>query len=69
MAILKLYGLPKATCTRRVATVLDELKIPFELILVDLLKGEHKTPEYLEKEPFGQIPYIVCTHPAAPLEY
>ncbi|KAJ7212786.1 glutathione S-transferase [Mycena rebaudengoi] len=58
MAILKLYGLPKATSTWRVATVLHELKVPFELILVDLLKGEHKTPEYLEKQPFGQIPYI-----------
>ncbi|KAJ7759649.1 glutathione S-transferase [Mycena metata] len=58
MAILKLHGSKLATCTRRVGTVLHELKVPFELVEVDLFKGEQKTPEYLEKQPFGQIPYI-----------
>ncbi|KAJ7284362.1 glutathione S-transferase [Mycena rebaudengoi] len=58
MAILKLYGWSKATCTQRVATVLHELKVPFELIEVKLAEKEHKSPAYLEKQPFGQIPYI-----------
>ncbi|KAJ7174824.1 glutathione S-transferase [Mycena filopes] len=58
MAILKLHGSKFATCTRRVATVLHELQVPFELVEVDLMKGEHKTPAYLTKQPFGQIPYI-----------
>ncbi|KAF7342234.1 hypothetical protein MVEN_01811400 [Mycena venus] len=58
MAILKLYGGKIATCTRRVATVLHELKVPFELIEVDVMNGQHKTPEYLKFQPFGQIPYI-----------
>ncbi|KAJ7483864.1 glutathione S-transferase [Mycena galericulata] len=58
MAILKLYGHPQATCTRRVATTLHELKVPFELIVVDMANGEHKTAAYLAKQPFGQIPYI-----------
>ncbi|KAJ6605431.1 glutathione S-transferase [Mycena vulgaris] len=58
MAILKLHGAKVATCTRRVATVLHELKVPFELIEVDVMNGEHKTPAYMEKQPFGQIPYI-----------
>ncbi|KAJ6595078.1 glutathione S-transferase [Mycena vulgaris] len=58
MAILKLYGGKMATCTRRVATVLHEHKVPFELIEVDMAHGEHKSPAYLEKQPFGQIPYI-----------
>ncbi|KAJ7864599.1 thioredoxin-like protein [Mycena olivaceomarginata] len=58
MAILKLYGSSFATCTRRVGAVLHELKIPFELVSVDVMNGAHKTPEYLEKQPFGQIPYI-----------
>jgi glutathione S-transferase len=39
---------------------LHEKKVPFELVPVDLSKGEHKTPEYLAKHPYGQIPYIVC---------
>ncbi|KAJ7250087.1 glutathione S-transferase [Mycena haematopus] len=58
MAILKLHGWKLATCTRRVATVLHELKVPFELIDVDLMKGEQKTPEYMKFQPFGLIPYI-----------
>jgi glutathione S-transferase len=67
MAILKLYGWPKSTCTRRVAAVLHALKVPFELVELKIMEGEHKTPAYLEKQPFGQIPYIVRTQPAAPL--
>ncbi|KAF7349052.1 hypothetical protein MVEN_01426900 [Mycena venus] len=58
MAPLKLHGSEKASCTRRVATVLRELRIPFELIHVDWAKGEHKSAAFLEKQPFGQIPYI-----------
>ncbi|KAJ7887122.1 glutathione S-transferase [Mycena olivaceomarginata] len=58
MAILKLHGWSIATCTRRVATVLHELKIPFELVPVNVMAGEHKTPAHMEKQPFGQIPYI-----------
>lgn len=57
--VLKLYGYPFSNCTRRVAVVLAEKEVPFQLISVDLIKGEQKTPEVLEKQPFGQIPYIV----------
>ncbi|KAF8972268.1 glutathione S-transferase [Flammula alnicola] len=56
--VLKLYGSALSTCTRRVAVVLHEKQVPFEFHNVDLSKGEHKTPEYLKKQPFGQVPYI-----------
>jgi glutathione S-transferase len=56
--VLKLYGSPTSTCTQRVATVLYEKKVPYQLYPIDLTKGEHKTPEYLDKQPFGQVPYI-----------
>jgi len=56
--VLKLHGMHLSTCTKRVATVLAEKKVPFELIPVDLYKGEHKSAEHLKKQPFGQIPYI-----------
>ncbi|KAI3609800.1 glutathione s-transferase [Moniliophthora roreri] len=56
--VLKLYGRATATCTLRVAVVLYEKQIPYEFHAIDLFKGEQKTPEYLEKQPFGQIPYI-----------
>ncbi|KAI0826150.1 glutathione S-transferase-like protein [Irpex lacteus] len=56
--VLKLYGNALAGCTQRVLVTLKEKNVPYELIKVDLTKGEHKTPAYLEKQPFGQIPYI-----------
>ncbi|TFK36730.1 glutathione S-transferase, partial [Crucibulum laeve] len=45
-------------CTRRVATVLHEKQVPFEFIEINFSKGEHKSPIFLEKQPFGQVPYI-----------
>ncbi|KAJ8468220.1 hypothetical protein ONZ45_g17324 [Pleurotus djamor] len=56
--VLKLYGSSIAICTKRVANILHEKQVPFELVTVDIFKGEHKKPEYLEKQPFGQTPYI-----------
>ncbi|KAG6827673.1 hypothetical protein H0H93_015427, partial [Arthromyces matolae] len=56
--VLKLYGSGNSTCSRRVGAFLREKKIPFQLIEIDMMKGEHKSPAYLEKQPFGQIPYI-----------
>ncbi|KAF9475961.1 thioredoxin-like protein [Pholiota conissans] len=56
--VLKLYGHPLSTCTRRVAVVLHEKNVPFEFHSIDLAKGEHKSAEFLEKQPFGQVPYI-----------
>ena len=56
--VLKLYGCTISTCTRRVATVLNEKNIPYELIPVQTSKNEQKVSSFLEKQPFGQIPYI-----------
>lgn len=56
--VLKLYGNPNATCTRRVLTVLKHFDVPYELVHIELSTGEHKAPAYIEKQPFGQIPYI-----------
>ena len=58
--VLKLYGVYRSPWVRLVAAVLNEKQVPFELISVDLANGEHKSPEYLAKHPFGQVPYIVC---------
>lgn len=57
--VLKLYGPPLSTCTRRVAIVLHEKQVPFELHPINFAKGEHKAPEFLARQPFGQAPYIV----------
>ena len=58
--VLKLYGIYRSPWVRLAATVLHEKKVPFELVPVDLDNKENKSPEYLEKHPFGQVPYIVC---------
>jgi glutathione S-transferase len=57
--VLKLYGFAQSTCMRTVGTTLHEKEIPFEFIPIDYSKGEHKSPEYLKKQPFGVVPYIV----------
>ena len=57
--VLKLHGSPISTCTKRVATVLREKNVPFELVAIDFAKGEHKSPGFTAHQPFGQVPYIV----------
>ncbi|EFW18159.1 hypothetical protein D8B26_005003 [Coccidioides posadasii str. Silveira] len=56
--VLKLHGSPVSTCTKRVAMVLHEKNVPFEFHPVDLAKGEQKAPEFISRQPFGQVPYI-----------
>ncbi|WP_333793614.1 glutathione S-transferase family protein [Hyphomicrobium sp.] len=38
--------------------MLHELGEPFEIVPVDLQKGEHKSPEFLELNPMGKIPVL-----------
>ncbi|KAF9231925.1 glutathione S-transferase [Melanogaster broomeanus] len=57
--VLKLHGFPISTCTRLVALICKEKEIPCELIVVDLTKGEKKSPAFMQHQPFGVIPYIV----------
>jgi Glutathione S-transferase len=57
--VLHLYAAPLSTASARVAQVLREKKVPFEFHPIDLSKKEQKTEEYLAKQPFGQVPYIV----------
>ena len=57
-----MYGAPMSTCTRRVAVVLKEKNIPYELKVIDFAKREHKDPEYIAKlQPFGQVPVLIVS--------
>ncbi|MEM6385575.1 MAG: glutathione S-transferase family protein [Pseudomonadota bacterium] len=38
---------------------MTQLGTPFELSLVNVLTGEQKTPEYLQINPLGVVPYLV----------
>jgi glutathione S-transferase len=55
---MKLYGHPYSTCTRKVLTTLAEKGHEAEFVLVDLMKGEHKSPAHLARQPFGQVPAL-----------
>ncbi|XAR58105.1 Glutathione transferase [Bertholletia excelsa] len=55
---LKVYGPVRAACPQRVLACLLEMGVEFELIRVDLDSGEHKQPDFLLRQPFGQVPAI-----------
>lgn len=54
--VLKLHGLSASIATRRVAVVAKELGVPYELVDVNVFKGEHKSEDFIKKHPFGRIP-------------
>jgi len=43
---------------RLVGAILHEKKVPFDLVPIDTANGESKTPEFVAKQPYGQVPYI-----------
>lgn len=55
---MKLYDNPTAPNPRRVRVFLAEKDIEVEHVSVDLQAGEHKTPEFLQKNMNGQIPVL-----------
>jgi len=57
--VLKLYGSDLSPYTKTVGMILYEKQIAFEFHFIDTLKGEHKTSGHFEKQPMGQVPYIV----------
>ncbi|WP_437722377.1 glutathione S-transferase family protein [Sorangium sp. So ce861] len=55
---IRLYRHPLSGHAHRVELFLSLLRLPFELVDVDLKGGAQKTPEFLRKSPFGQVPVI-----------
>lgn len=49
---------------------LGELALPYEPVMLDMRKGEHKQPAFLAVNPFGKVRCIkyACTHPGASCE-
>jgi glutathione S-transferase len=56
--MLKIFGHPMSTCTRKVLTTLAETNTPYEFVLVDFATGAHKQPAHLSRQPFGQVPTL-----------
>jgi glutathione S-transferase len=57
--MIKLYGHEMSGNSYKARLLLELLDINYEWIKVDLMKGEHKSPEYLVLNPFGQVPLLV----------
>ncbi|AET00336.1 putative glutathione transferase [Medicago truncatula] len=55
--VVKVYG-PHCASAKRVLVCLVEKEIEFEVVPINVLKGEHKDPEYLKLQPFGNVPVI-----------
>ena len=55
---IKLHRFRLSGHSHRVELFLSLLELPFELIDVDLATKAHKTPAYLQMNPFGQVPVI-----------
>ena len=53
-----LYGHPMSGNSYKVKLLLSLLGLDYEWVTVDLMKGEHKQPEFLKLNPFGQVPVL-----------
>lgn len=54
---MKLFGF-KNSRSNRVEWMLQELGLPYEFVKVDLLSGEHKTPDHVARHGHGLVPAI-----------
>jgi glutathione S-transferase len=56
---MKLYGDPGSGSTRRVFAALYHIGVEFDFELIDLFKGDNRTPAFLALNPNGMIPVLV----------
>lgn len=56
---IKLYDFANSPNCQRVKVVLEEKKLPYEIVPIDLRKGEQKKPDYLKLNPYGKVPVII----------
>src|ERR687891_676497 len=55
---MKLYNVAYSGNSYKVRLLLAQLGIPYEIIEVDILKGESRTPEFLRFNPNGRTPLL-----------
>ncbi len=71
---MKLYAHPVSTTSRPIMMFCDEQGVDVELVVIDLLSGAHKQPEYLAINPNGMVPMLeddgfMLTEASAILKY
>jgi glutathione S-transferase len=57
----KLYSMQRSGNSYKVRLALALLREPYRLIEVDILQGESRTPDFLKKNPSGQVPLLELT--------
>lgn len=72
--MIRFHTHPFSTYARRVHIALIEKNIPFEPVVVDMVKREHRSPEYTTLNPYGRVPTLqdddlVLYESAAILQY
>ena len=55
---IKLYGSAISGHVHRLRLFLSMLGLPFEIVELDRKKRDNRTPEFLARNPFGQVPVI-----------
>src|ERR1700724_156995 len=53
-----LYSMKRSGNSYKARLALAQLRVPYRLVEVDILKGESRTPEFLAKNPNGQVPLL-----------
>src|ERR1700689_3747279 len=53
-----LYSMLRSGNSYKVRLALAHLDVPYRLVEIDILKGESHTPEFLQKNPSGQVPLL-----------
>jgi len=56
---MRIYGDTNSGNCLKVKWVCDRLALPYTWIDVDIMKGESRTPAFLEFNPWGQVPTVV----------
>lgn len=55
---ITLHGFPLSGHSHRVQLALSLMGLPHQVVQVDLKNGAHKSPEFLQLNPFGQVPVL-----------
>ncbi|HEY9838551.1 MAG TPA: glutathione S-transferase family protein [Vampirovibrionales bacterium] len=56
--MFRLYQMNSSGNCYKIRLLLTQLQIPFEIIEIDILKQESRTPEFLVKNPNGRVPVL-----------
>ena len=56
--MLKVYGDTASGNSYKVKLLLEQLQLPYTWVAIDILKKESRTPEFLQRNPSGQIPLL-----------